>query len=94
MELASQSLYFSTRLILCHIFLYSYHSRFRMDSFKINVVSYISSYLIIAELEWILSETGAVQTTLEKKPEGKQRNTFTVLSGNNANQDSSDDDDY
>ena len=48
----------------------------------------------IPELEWILSETGAVQTTLEKKPEGKQRNTFTVLSGNNANQDSSDDDDY
>ena len=42
----------------------------------------------------MLSEIGAVKTTLEKKPEGKQRNTFTVLTGNSANQDSSDDDDY
>ncbi|XP_072029678.1 phosducin-like protein 3 [Amphiura filiformis] len=50
--------------------------------------------ITMEELEWILSEVGAVKTTLEKKPERKQRNTFTVLSGNSANQDSSDDDDY
>lgn len=50
--------------------------------------------ITIEELEWMLSEAGAVNTTLESKPERKQRNTFTVLTGNQNNADSSDDDDY
>ena len=52
------------------------------------------AYFLVSELEWMLSEAGAVNTTLESKPERKQRNTFTVLTGNQNNADSSDDDDY
>lgn len=47
------------------------------------------------ELEWKLSEVGAVTTKLEKKPEPQVRKTVSIFSSKSAAQDSDDsDDDY
>ncbi|XP_033124923.1 phosducin-like protein 3 [Anneissia japonica] len=48
--------------------------------------------LTVEDLEWKLSEIGAVKTDMEEKPKPKQRTTLTISSGRENNDDSSDDD--
>ncbi|XP_071494924.1 viral IAP-associated factor homolog isoform X1 [Diadema antillarum] len=50
--------------------------------------------LTVEELEWKLSQAGAVKTDLKEQPKPQLRNTLTVFSGRGNKDDESDDDDY
>ncbi|XP_071941640.1 phosducin-like protein 3 [Antedon mediterranea] len=48
--------------------------------------------LTVEDLEWNLSQIGAMKTDMEEKPKPKQRSTLTISTGKENNEDSSDDD--
>ena len=50
-------------------------------------------FVFITELEWKLSEMGAMVTNLEEKPQPKTRTTVSFAGGRDQNEES-DDDDY
>ncbi|XP_071853984.1 phosducin-like protein 3 [Apostichopus japonicus] len=61
----------------------------------VGPLSFGGMNLTMDDLEWKLSEAGAVKTTLESKPEPQMRKTVSVFSGRSGGQDSDDsDDDY
>lgn len=60
----------------------------------VGPISFGGMNLTIDELEWKLSEVGAVKTTLESKPEPQMRKTMSIFSGRaGGDQDSDDSDD-